>query len=52
MIGMVEIGDFELTQWGPKFFALHSQRGELIASRVRLDVDGELALNHEGIVLL
>lgn len=52
MTGMAEVGDFELTQWGPKFFALHSSRGELIASRVRLDVDGVLAFTHAGIVLL
>jgi len=42
MTGMAEIGDFEITQWGPNFFALHSGRGQLIASGVRLDAPGEL----------
>lgn len=52
LTGMVELGDFELTEWGPGFFALHSGRGELISSRVRLAVEGELAVTQEGIMLL
>jgi hypothetical protein len=50
IMGMARWGEFELTQWGPGFFALHAEDGRLVASRVELDVAGSLLFVADGLV--
>lgn len=52
LMGMATIGDYDLTQWGPGRFALHTRDGELVAARVEVPVQGELAFGGDGIVLV
>lgn len=50
LVGLMESGEFVVTQWGPGRFALHSKDGQLLEDRVAWTGEGDLGFG--GMVTL